>query len=333
MIWLLTSHVGAFVVQSFLHSLIAIIIIERALKIWGIRDPRTQFRYRLLTLALPLMMLPLYRLINPDRGSLLFRQESALFNVHRWLSLEPWDLFPLSIIFLAMLVITSLVFFIQEIFPIIRDTAAKVREGIPRSSPPPARLVEIAARLGSRLNLPRTPLSVVTDDTPFIFASGARSHSIIMSTGLLTAFTEEQLESALAHELAHVARRSNAMTWLIFLVRVVMFFNPIVLIVFRRIVQDDEHICDDITASLTGKPMVLAEILRVFYRSYTEYKPSVSGGIAAMHEGMTNYSHSLLLRERIARLEAGITPGEERFSIPKFLVTAGSIAVCNYFVV
>lgn len=331
--WLLNTWYGTYVLQTFLHSFIGILVIERALQIWKVRNPVVQLRYRLMTIIMPVAMLPLYQIINTDRGSLIFRQEQAILNMHRWLTIDLWDVLPVRMIFIAILLITSAVFFVQEILPILRDMLARARERMPATGNPPPHLQALTERLSERLDIPAPPVSVVDDDTPFIFASGAQNHAVVVSSGLLRMFSEEQLEIAIAHELAHVSRRSNAVNWMIFLIRVLMFFNPIALIVFRRIVQDDEHICDDITVSLTGKPQMLADILKVFYRSYTELKPSVSGGISAMHEGFMDFGSSLLIKERITRLEEHHGGMGEPFSRIRFAATIGSIAALNYFVV
>lgn len=330
--WLITSPLGAYVVQTFLHSLIAILVIERSLQIWQVTKPLFQFRYRVMTLLLPVVMLPVYQLISPSRGSFAFRQERALMNMHRWLSFEIWETVSVGTLFLGLLGITSAVFFVQEIVPVVRDLASRAKENQPETLPPDAELVVMTRDLSGRLGIDPPPLSVVNDPAPFIFASGTKQHTIIISSGLIASFGREHLESAIAHELAHIARRSNALNWAIFLVRSLMFFNPIVLIVFRRIVQDDEHICDDVTVSLTGKPRVLAAILNYFHASYADLQPSVAGGISDFHEGMEHYGQKLLLKERIRRLDRLDTAGPQAFEWDKFFLTVSAVIVLNYFV-
>ena len=43
-----------------------------------------------------------------------------------------------------------------------------------------------------------------------------------------------------------------------------MFFNPVALLIFRQLVQDDEQICDDVTVRLTGDPKALIRLLQLF---------------------------------------------------------------------
>jgi Zn-dependent protease with chaperone function len=332
-VWLLNSSPGIYVVQTFLHSLIAILIIERAIKLWEIKNPLSQFRYRIMTLVLPLFMLPLYQLINLERSSFFFREEKAVFSMNKWLSLEIWDLIPLSAVFMLVFGGTSVVFIIQEVIPVLRDVFARKKDNLLYTISSGPEMTELVKQMSEKLGIEPPPVTVLEDSNPFIYAAGSTNHTLFLTTGLIEVLDRDQLKSAITHELAHIARMSNAAKWLIFILRVLMFFNPIVLLVFRRIVQDDEHICDDITVSLTGSPLVLASTLKVFYSSHSEFFSDPFGGVKAMREGMENYSHNLLLKERIARLEHTESYGDREFEWGKFLFTIAVVAVINYFVV
>jgi Zn-dependent protease with chaperone function len=332
-VWLLNSPAGSYVVQTFLHSLIAILIIERAMQIWQIRNPLTQFRYRIMTLVLPVCMLPLYYLIDIGRGSYSFREELAIFSMDKWLSLEIWDAIPLTVLFMLLLAATSFVFFLQEVIPIMRDALARRVDDLQLHLPADPEIVDLTLQMSEELGIEPPPITLLEDSNPFIFTSGAKNHTIVLTSGLIKVLDKEQMKSAIAHELAHIARMSNATKWVIFSIRVLMFFNPIVLIVFRRIVQDDEHICDDITVSLTKSPRVLAATLKVFYASHSEFFSDAFGGVKALKEGVENYSHNLLLKERIARLESAEPYEDREFGWGKFLLTTTAVAVINYFVV
>ena len=286
-----------------------------------------------MTLILPACMLPLYQLINFDRGSFSFRQDNAIFSMNTWLSMEIWDLVPLSTLFMLLLGGTSVVFFLQEVIPVFKDILARRGDDFYSSFSSDPEIDDLAKQLSQKLGIETPPVTVIEDSQSFIFTSGSKKHTIFLTSGLIRLLDREQLKSAIAHELAHIARMSNATKWVIFLIRVLMFFNPIVLIVFRRIIQDDEHICDDITVSLTKEPHVLASTLEVFYSSHSEFHSASLGGVNELKEGVENYSHNLLLKERIARLESGARYEDKDFEWGKFVLTIAVVAVINYFVV
>ncbi len=322
-----------YVVQTFLHSLIAILFIERAIQIWDIKNPLTHYRYRLMTLILPITMFPLYNLVNLNRGSLLFRDEKAIFNVNRWLAIEIWDIIPVSMLFQLFLLVTAITFFLQEIIPIIKDAVQRVKVYHYNTLPVDTEIESMVSVLSESLGIEKPRVNIINDKNPVILTTGAKSHTIVLSSGLVEILDREQLYSAIAHEFAHIVRRSNVTSWMIFIIRILMFFNPIVLIVFRRIVQDDEHICDDLTISLTEKPLVLASTLKVFYSSDKKKETSMVGRITSIKREIENHSHNLLLKERIERLESSNMFENKNFEWGKFLLTAGTIIIINYFVV
>jgi beta-lactamase regulating signal transducer with metallopeptidase domain len=279
-------------------------------------------------------MFPLYNVLNLDRSSLLFREQKAIFNMDRWLVLEIWDVIPVRIIFMVLLMITSIIFFIQEVIPIIKDLMKK--EGAVdknRILPVDGEIDSVVTKLSQSFGIEKPPVAIINDKNPLILTYGAKNHSILLSSGLISLLDSEQRQNAIAHEFAHIVRRSNATTWLIFLLRVLMFFNPIALIVFRRIVQDDEHVCDDMTVTVTKKPFVLASALKVFYTAHVENKSSLRGKVISMKDEIEKHSHNLLLKERIDRLESGNIMTDEKFGWGKFLLTINVIIMINYFVV
>src|SRR4030066_2564109 len=84
--------------QSFCHSIIAFIVVERAMSLWRISNPLIRQRFGLLVILLPAVSFPVYQLINPERGSISFRLES-LFDMNRWLNIELWGSVPLGLFF------------------------------------------------------------------------------------------------------------------------------------------------------------------------------------------------------------------------------------------
>ena len=61
--------------------------------------------------------------------------------------------------------------------------------------------------------------------------------------------------------------------------------------------------------------------------------PDAFVGVKALQEGVENYSHNLLLKERIARLESEKGYTDREFEWGRFLLTIAVVAVINYFVV
>lgn len=322
------SVIGMYLAQSFCHAVIAAMITDRALKAWRIYDPLVRQRFRLIVILFPIVSFPLYQLINPARGSALFRLDS-LFDINRWLFLEIWGLMPVSLAFLLLFAITSLVFIFQEMLPVLRHTLDTGRPEQESARLETGRFIEEACR---RLSIQKPEVVLLDDDSPILFSTTGSNPVVFVSTGLSQALTAEQMQAALAHELAHIARNRRPLLIAVFLLRIIMFFNPVVLVKFRRAVRDEEKICDDIAVSLTRDPAALAATLKMFYQKADEAPGPDPQKVFALNVSLEEYSHNLHLADRIRRLESGSTDRVEQWGVP-FTITLLAVAVLNYFIV
>ncbi len=321
------SVVGMYLAQSFCHSLIAAMITDRAVKAWNIHDPLVRQRFRVIVIFFPIVSFPLYQLINPGRSSALFRLDS-LFDMNRWLFLEIGGAMPVSILFLLFLALTSLIFLFQEMLPVLRNTldAEQPEHDGTRLDVNP--FIEEASR---SLSVKTPEVVLIDDDSPLLFSTTGKNAVIFVSTSLSQALTPEQMRAALAHELAHIARSRRPLLIAVFLLRIIQFFNPIILVKFRRAVRDEEKICDDISVSLTRNPAALAAVLKIFYRKIEIPEPDPRKSFRPK-ASLEEYSHNLHLEDRIKRLEEGATDRRERWGVP-FMLTLLTVAALNYFIV
>ncbi len=316
-----------YVAQSFCHSIIASVIMDQALRAWKIDDPLIRQRFRLTVVLFPIFSFPLYQLINPDRGSVLFRLD-ALFDVNRWLNVELWGVIPLSLLFLLVLAVTSLVFLFQEMIPVVRhtlDSRAMEHEGTRCGSDP---FLETASHA---LSIKTPEVFSLDDDELIIFSTTGKNPVIFISTGLTRALTPDEMQAALAHEIAHIARSRRPLLLAAFFLRMILFFNPVALVEFRRVVRNEEKICDDIAVSLTHRPDALAEALKKFYTVREAPEPDVRQPLFRP-VNIEEYSYNIQLDSRITRLDQHSLDkpsGRWFLLIIAFLIVAG----INYFVV
>ncbi len=319
-----------YVLQSIIHSVVTLLIVEMSLRVWEVNVARERFRYRLLVLILPFFMFPVFQLINPDRGSFYFMEDTALFCSSRWLGIQILGLRPLLYFFFFVVGIVSALVFFQEMVPILRDWFRKPQEYGSEGRPAGPEIDRLVEEISGFLETPKPSVFIIEDANPVIFTTGTTSHSIILSEPLFSVYNARELKGALAHEIAHIVRRSNITTLLVFIVRICMFFNPIPLLEFRKLVQDDEHICDDITVSVTGDPGALASALRVFC---LDVPHSDEFKLSFVKEAIESSSHNLLLQERIERLENNGPFGYHAYGWGRYVLTMAVILAVNYYVV
>ncbi|NJD62898.1 MAG: hypothetical protein FIA93_09305 [Deltaproteobacteria bacterium] len=324
-----TSLPGLYAPQAFFHSLVAAAIVEIAIVAFRIASPFVRLRLLLIAIVFPVFSYPLYQLADPGRGSVYFRM-SALFDSSRWINIGlPWGV-PLGAVLLLVFSITALVFLAQELLPILRHTFVSRKYG------PPGELREggdasVRAAL-EPLPVEKPETHILEDEDPVLFSSTGKKASIYLSSGLLKVLRAEELQAALAHEIAHIMRSRRPFLLPVFFVRIVMFFNPVALVEFRRSVQEDEKICDEMAASFTKKPLELAGALRKLYLDPGPAEDAGTDGGSRVSDRIEEYSHRLNIESRIARLEnrPGSPSGGDW---PVFLLTLCAVIVIDYFVV
>jgi len=127
-----------------------------------------------------------------------------------------------------------------------------------------------------------TILGVVVSDrirSPALF--GFIRPRLLLPQGMLETFGLEELRYVFIHELAHLKQRDIYLGWLIALLHVTHWFNPLMWFAFSRIRADREIACDRLAIS-TMTPdeppeygRTIVSLLESF--SQTRYLPSVAG--------------------------------------------------------
>ncbi len=322
------SYLGMFMAQTFIHSIIAFVVVDRAMYLWNINNPLMRQRFHLIVVLLPVFSFPLYQIINPDRGSISFRME-ALFDINRWLNLEIFEILPLWIFFISILLITAIIFLFQELIPVLKNTFESKKQDVKAEGHENYPIIKEAIT-----DLPdgKPDVFVLDDDDYVLFSTTGKNASVFISTGLINTLSKEQLQAAIAHEIAHIARNKKPLLIAVFFFRVIMFFNPVVLLEFRRLVQEEEKICDDIAVALTKNSQALSEALKKLYYKDENTNPLKLKKLTEMRDSIEEYSHNAHIESRIHRLE---TEGSRKTDGEwlKLIFTIILIMGINYFVV
>ncbi len=325
----LNSYGGMFIVQSFFHALIAAIIVDRAIQAWRIRSPLIKQRFRLIVIMLPILSFPVYQMLTPERGSISFRVE-ALFDSSRWLNVELWGAIPLSYLFIAMLIITTTIFLFQELVPIIKHAFESKKKSFVKHEVQEPPVIKEAVN-----GLPddRPEIHLINDDSFVLFSTTGSKPAIFLSTSLMESLNADELRAAFAHEIAHVVRNRMPLLIIAFLLRMIVFFNPVILLEFRRAVQDEEKICDDEAVDMTQKPQVLADALKkIYHKMEGSSIPFSVKSFSEVKESIESYSYNMHIESRVRRLENGLVKQQGR-EWAKLLLTGSVVMILNYFIV
>ncbi|UCH35864.1 MAG: M48 family metalloprotease [Armatimonadota bacterium] len=121
-----------------------------------------------------------------------------------------------------------------------RQTLATLSRGLKVSRP--VRLLESAAA--------RVPMVI-----------GWLRPAILLPPSALAGLTPEQLETLIAHELAHIRRSDYLVNMLQTVVETLLFYHPAVWWLSHRIRVEREHCCDDLAVAVCGDAVTYARAL------------------------------------------------------------------------
>jgi HEAT repeat protein/beta-lactamase regulating signal transducer with metallopeptidase domain len=128
------------------------------------------------------------------------------------------------------------------------------------------------------------PVRLTTcDATPTPLALGGGE--VCVPPRFLVDLDPEQQRSALAHELAHLARRDPAWHFAIGIIEALFFFQPLNRVARLRLRESAEFLCDEWAARQTGSPLGLARCLAEVASWVAPGRAPIPAGTMAMAEG------------------------------------------------
>lgn len=301
-----------YLAQSFAYSLVAVIAAYALLKIWKVRDPRLRFNFHLLTLLLPVALPALFSLAYPARYGLNFRDRIALLDLRQWLELSLWKQLTHEHFLLVIFGAATALFLFQEVLPLVRRWPPSRKSSLSQIEHGRFPLLEEALAESSKLmSHPLPPVMLLDSQGPETFIKGVFKPTLVVSTGVASSTGKEEMTAILCHEIAHLARRDHWTGWALVLIRSLAFYNPVAWFTSRLMWQENEQLCDSMSAEATGNPLALASALVDTAEQNWETRLHPAPGIAsttkAGHVHMVN-SH---LAFRVRRLLEHRTVNEE----------------------
>src|SRR5580698_1203856 len=135
------------------------------------------------------------------------------------------------------------------------------RERRKQSITPSARVLAMCQRVQLRLGLNRTIryCECLWLQAPAVI--GWFRPIVLLPVTALTGLSEEQLQSVIAHELAHIQRLDPFVNLFQIAVETLLFYHPAVWWLNKRIRAEREHCCDDVAVSLCSDPIEYARAL------------------------------------------------------------------------
>ncbi len=170
---------------------------------------------------------------------------------------------------------------------------------------PESAIVEMAKEVAKGLGVSILRMLQSPSGVPFAYSVGGAEGVIVVSKGLVSQLDEDEVETVLAHELAHVKNHDNRINTLVAVYRTVLFFDPFMRFLEGAIHGEREFSADEVSARETKKPLSLASAL-------LKISSAQSGGVRGPPvkiQGLAILGRGRILRppgvkERIERLIA-----------------------------
>ena len=158
---------------------------------------------------------------------------------------------------------SALLFLAQEVLPALSSLVPRLRAPRRRSARLEAVIERVAGDFVAKGLLSGSAPAIfeIATDRPVAALQGLLRPRVLVSSGLLARLDAQELEGAIAHELAHLALGGNRRMIAVWAARALQAANPAALILFRGLTEAREAACDSVAASVTGRPAALASAL------------------------------------------------------------------------
>ena len=143
-------------------------------------------------------------------------------------------------------------------FKIPRIIASRLVEELEEPEPS---FVDMAKEVANHLGVSILRMLQSQSSVPFAYSVGGAEGVIVVSKGLVTQLDKDEVETVLAHEIAHLKNHDGGLNTLIAVYRRVLFFDPFMRIVEGAIHSEKEFSADEVSARQTRKPLSLASAL------------------------------------------------------------------------
>ena len=185
-------------------------------------------------------------------------------------------------------------------------------------------LLAAMQRQATALGLKLLPVLAYCERVTVPTVVGVLKPMILLPLTLTSGLSPEQMESVLAHELAHLRRYDHLVNLLQRVIESLLFFHPAMWWVSHRIREEREHCCDDLVVACGAMPLDYAKSLLVV--AELSRASQLRRSVAAVSLLATGNQKPSNLRQRIARLLGESATPSLRVS-PRALLLAISIPV------
>lgn len=263
--------------QSLTHAFVAALGVEALLRLWGARAPVDRLAARLVGLAQPLVVTPALFFLVPARTGDDYGW--ALFSARHWSELEVGPIDALQA-WVGLGALLGAALLMLDVVPLL----TRRRQPLPAPAATPPALTATLSALAADLRVAAPRVRFLDARGVALYCAGVRRPTLVISQGALELLDPAELRAALAHELAHLRRGDPTLSWLLLLVRALLWFNPVVQVVARAVAREAEWCADE--QAHTDRLALASAVLKLHRAG--QARPVTQGGPRPLSAALSN---------------------------------------------
>ncbi len=147
------------------------------------------------------------------------------------------------------------------------------------------------------------PDFVVTNKMAVSLAIGGKNPTIVISRDLINLLNKDELETVLAHELAHIKNGDAKIKTIASVFKHILFFDPLIKFVEPAIHREKEFLADEISAKITKNPTALVSaLLKIYQLLKVQGGRNLASSLVIVGSGEGIFSKFPPLEKRVERL-------------------------------
>ncbi len=184
-------------------------------------------------------------------------------------------------------------------FKVPGTMARRLIEGLPSAG---ERVVGVARQMAEDFRVSVLGVLLSPSGVPFAYTVGGGESVMVVSRGLVGLLDGDEIETVIAHELAHVKNRDASLNTIVAVYRRVLFFDPLIRLLERAICRENEFSADEFAARETKKPLSLASALLKISSAQSGRNASAANFLGLSILGSGRIPRQPNVKERIDRL-------------------------------
>jgi len=246
-----------YIIPIIYSSFASLVVVLFILFIFRIKDSNIRILFLSLPLLKPFITISekfskTYFQIEPAVGFIRFPDPNNIFKVFEGLDKGPEAFFDINYLILLLIIVSIIIILIAKwiiLYLFYRNLALEDMVG--RKDVPYIYAIIDDYTKKTKTKAPYVSLTHRHYFSPFVV--GIKKFALVLSPRLMDILNKDEKEVLIQHELSHIKRNDNLISWAVLILRDLLFFNPFSYIAYSLIKSEQDKDSDKLVVKYTGK--------------------------------------------------------------------------------